>query len=181
MRNDARRHCADSLQRELICLIGKQGSGNSSSLFSESDGDSSGPPPLTERFEKNAERPPLECRECDSRLFRQHSCTESPIQTWRLRKQKKYVSSFSSACGALFRLLSVSPQGLHAKNLQLHLSGSGGRMIVAVVRDASLTDLNMGNKSKCKVTEVKDVHVHVPNLILSDPVLEYGIYKEANL
>lgn len=58
-------------------------------------------------------------------------------------------------------------------------------MIVAVVRDVSLTDLYMVNKSKFKVTEVKDgsfqrriKHVHMPNLILSNPFLEYASFTK---
>lgn len=59
-------------------------------------------------------------------------------------------------------------------------------MIVAVVRDVSLTDLNMVNKSKFKVTEVKDgsfqrrrlKRVHMPNLILSNPVREYASFTK---
>lgn len=65
-------------------------------------------------------------------------------------------------------------------------STSVGQMIVAVLRDLSLTDLDMVNKPKFKVTEVKDgsfqgrrlKQVHMPNLISSHPVREYASFTK---
>lgn len=96
--------------------------------------------PFTERLEKNAARPPLECRECDSRLFRQRSCIKTSIHTWRLRKAEDVHELIQLAMRRPIQVTQHFTQEFTAVHLQLHLSGSHvGRTSGAVTRDTDLT------------------------------------------